>query len=145
MQLAVQEAGVLRLVLASVASLIGKLLGKRGWFYIVAGHNINAIDGPTEGSMYPANKSAKLAPKDPDKVSDNIFKLLKTGDTKDLYSTLQGVVIIDANDLGQNVLGKSSNISLSDKYLAKIFTDNPLGQGTQSTPMCLVLRQENEK
>ena len=38
MQLAIQEAGLPRILLAAVVSAVGKVIGKRGWFYQVAGH-----------------------------------------------------------------------------------------------------------
>ena len=46
-------------------------------------------------------------------------------------------VIIDANDLGVDVLGKSSD-SISDKFCKLVFKDNPLGQESQQTPLCIV-------
>ena len=47
------------------------------------------------------------------------------------------VVIIDANDLGATVLGKS-NPDISDAFCKAVFKDNPLGQSTQQTPLCIV-------
>ena len=69
MQLAIEEAGLPRVLYASAGGAIGKLIGKRGLFYELVGGDIRAIDGPTEYSVYPANVSAKLAPKDPDAVA----------------------------------------------------------------------------
>jgi len=46
------------------------------------------------------------------------------------------VAIIDANDRGVNVLGASPG--LSEELVESLFRDNPLGQGTQQTPVALV-------
>jgi len=77
MQLAIDEAGLPRILLASVAGLAGKLVRQRGVFYRVAGPAVRAIDGPTEYSAYPANVSAKLAPADPGGVARQISARLR--------------------------------------------------------------------
>ena len=53
MEMALQECGTLRILFAAFCSVIGKLLGKKGWFYIVAGPKARGIDGPTEGTIPP--------------------------------------------------------------------------------------------
>ncbi len=137
MQLAINEAGLLRILLATVASAIGKSLGVKGLFYRIAGNDVNAIDGPTEYSVYPSNVSAKLGPKEPEKVSREIAKevavTLNSNKTKENFL---GTVIIDANDLGQNVLGNSTG--LDNKLIEKIFKDNPMGQSDEQTPLVIV-------
>jgi len=47
------------------------------------------------------------------------------------------VIIIDANDLGVAVLGKS-NEDISDAFCKNVFKDNPLGQSLEHTPLCIV-------
>ena len=138
MQLAIQEAGLPRILVAAGASAVGKLLGKRGWFYRVAGHNVNAIDGPAETNVYPANVSAKLAPKDPDRASGQIRRAIVAVVPEDIGGRLSGVTIIDANDLGRNVLGQDSD--RDDEFFAALFADNPAGQGRQQTPVTLCLQ-----
>ena len=72
MQLALNEIGLPRMLFASLTSLITKPLGVKGLFYKIAGNDINTIDGPTEYSLYPSNVSAKLGPKEPQKVAEEI-------------------------------------------------------------------------
>ena len=69
MQLAIQEAGLPRVLYAAAGGAVGKVIGRKGLFYELVGNDISAIDGPTEYSAYPSNVSAKLAPKDPDAVA----------------------------------------------------------------------------
>ena len=48
-----------------------------------------------------------------------------------------GTVVIDANDLGRNVLGHDTTAPEAD--LVAAFADNPLGQGRQLTPFAVVV------
>lgn len=109
MQMARQEAGLPRILLASAVSAGGKAVGQRGWFYRVAGHDVNAIDGPGGKVVYPGNASAKLPPKDPDRASRQIRRALVAALPVEVGNSLGGVVIIDANNPGRNVLGRDSD------------------------------------
>lgn len=151
MQIAIDEVGLPRILFATVIAAIARLLGVKGLFYKIAGHEINAIDGPTEYSVYPSNVSAKLAPKDPHKAAQRIKEEIRmkieeiTNDelrvtNKSLPATsyqlsvdFGGVVIIDANDLGRNVLGNATE--MPDEFFAQVMRDNPMGQGSEQTPL----------
>lgn len=126
MELALQEAGLFRISLGALASILTKPFKIRGVFYRVVGKRIGAIDGPCSYTLPPYNKCAKLPPKDPDKVAAEISAVIGNE-----------VVIIDANDLGVDVLGKSST-KISDSFAKAVFKDNPLGQTDEQTPICLV-------
>ena len=128
MELAIREAGALRMLLAAAASALTKPFGMRGIFYRVVGKNINAIDGPCSYTLPPYNEYAKLGPAKPTKVARELNEVLGCP-----------VVIIDANDLGAVVLGKSS-LEIDDEWCKKIFRDNPLGQTNEQTPLCIVRR-----
>ena len=47
-----------------------------------------------------------------------------------------GVAVIDANDIGVNVLGVSSGVDPA--LVESLLRDNPLGQGAQQTPVALL-------
>ncbi len=126
MQLAIETAGLLRIFLAGIISVIGKIFGQRGWFYKVAGNSVNAIDGPCDYTIPPYNNYAKLGPKHPNKIAKEISEKLNIP-----------VIIIDANDLGVEILGKSDD-TISTELAKKLFKDNPLGQGKEQTPICIV-------
>jgi asparagine synthase (glutamine-hydrolysing) len=142
MELAIKEAGLSRILFASGVSAAGKAVGKRGLFYQVAGHSVRAIDGPTEYSVYPANVSAKLAPAEPDKVAAELTTglraVLSAEGLSDVARSLAGVVVIDANDIGRNVLGR--NADRPDVFFEELFGDNPLGQGSEQTPLAVAVR-----
>ncbi|ADU47559.1 asparagine synthase (glutamine-hydrolyzing) [Intrasporangium calvum] len=136
MQLAIEEAGLARVLYASAGGAVGKLVGRRGLFYDLVGGDIRAIDGPTEYSVYPANVSAKLAPKDPDQVAARLSAAIRERVPAPWRDTFGGTVVMDANDIGRNVLGTDAP-GLKERYEA-MFADNPLGQGSEQTPMAIV-------
>ena len=121
-----KRGGVLRIIIGALAAAITKPFGIKGVFYKLVGKNINAIDGPCDYTLPPYNEYAKLGPTEPEKVAKNL-KLEINHD----------VVIIDANDLGVAVLGKS-NKDISDMFCKNVFKDNPLGQSLEQTPLCIV-------
>lgn len=140
MQLALEEVGAGRIILAALASALTKPLGMSGVFYRVAGRQAAAIDGPTSYSLYPSNISAKLAPAAPAAAARNLEKALRRRLTGAWRSQLKGVVIIDANDLGQEVLGNTT--PWPDRSVADLFRDNPMGQTDEQTPLAIVLWNE---
>jgi asparagine synthase (glutamine-hydrolysing) len=142
MELAIREAGLGRILFASGVSAAGKLVGKRGLFYQVAGHSVRAIDGPTEYSVFPANVSAKLAPAQPHKVAAELTERVRAALAADgrpeIARSLSGVVVIDANDIGRNVLGQHTD--RPDRFFEELFGDNPLGQGSEQTPLAVAVQ-----
>ncbi len=126
MELAIREAGAVRMLFGAFAAAVTKPLGMKGVFYRVVGNNVNAIDGPCDYTLPPYNDYAKLGPAKPMKVAKELATVLGCD-----------VVIIDANDLGAVVLGKS-NMDISDAFCKEVFKDNPLGQTNEQTPLCIV-------
>ena len=56
-------------------------------------------------------------------------------------------MIVDANDFGVEILGKSNGIkSLSNEFLSLLIKDNPAGQSNELTPFILIKKvaKENE-
>jgi hypothetical protein len=130
MEMALQECGTPRILFAAFCSVVGKVLGKRGWFYIVAGPKARGIDGPTEGTIPPYDHYVVLTPADP------------MGTAKKLAQALgHPVAIVDINDLGANILGFSEKKPTLE-WLAKTLGDNPLGQGEECTPMGILRKAE---
>ena len=131
MQLAIDEAGAPRIVAAAAASAAGKVVGRRGLFYRIAGPQVEAIDGPTHNTLPPHNTHAKLGPADPDGVAERLAAQLTAA-----ANGRVGMVVIDANDLNVAILGASSG---ADRELAAtLMRDNPLGQGHEQTPVCVL-------
>ncbi len=68
---------------------------------------------------------AKLGPKDPEGTATRLAREIGVD-----------VAIIDANDIGVNVLGVSEGVDRS--FVRSVFKDNPLGQSDEQTPMAIV-------
>ena len=126
MQLALEDVGIPRILLGCVAAALTKPFGVRGVFYKVCGKKAYAIDGPCDYTLPPYNKYAKKAPLNPNKVAREMKN--KLGNE---------FIVLDANDLNVDILGKSSK-NLDDKFLKALFKDNPLGQSSQQTPIAIV-------
>lgn len=131
MECALRECGVMRILFASFVGALGKLVGRRGDFYRVAGPKARSIDGPTSGTIPPFNRAVSLAPDDPGGVSRSIA---------DRFGCRAAVV--DINDLGGNILGSYPE-DMDHDLLVQILSDNPLGQGCESTPVGVIRLVEN--
>ena len=51
-------------------------------------------------------------------------------------------MIVDANDLGQEILGHSDDIQLTEEELKGLIRDNPSGQGKELTPLILIRKKQ---
>lgn len=127
MQLAIDEVGAPRILLAAAVSGLTKPFGIHGLFYRIAGPQAAAIDGPTSYTIPPYNRAATMGPRDPGGVARRMAEALG-----------HPVAIIDANDAGCNVLGASPG--LDRNLVRRLFADNPLGQASEQTPICVVRR-----
>jgi len=131
MEMAIREAGTARILLAAGVSVLGKLIGRSGDFYRVAGDRVRGIDGPTPGTIPPYNEQVVLVPLDPAGVAASLKGSLA------LAGRVVEVAIVDANDIGVNVLGTTLDRA-GEARLARIIGDNPLGQGHESTPIGII-------
>lgn len=52
-------------------------------------------------------------------------------------------MIVDSNDFGRVILGKSFDIKFDNKILEEMIEDNPAGQGKQTTPIVLIREKSN--
>ena len=127
MEMALRECGTMRILFSAFISAIGKLIGKRGWFYRIAGEKARAIDGPCDCTLPPYNECVSLAPAEPEVVAEDVSKALGG----------VGVIITDINDLGGNILG-AYPASIDCDLMVRILKDNPLGQSHEQTPMGII-------
>lgn len=125
MQLAIDEVGPARILFAALVSALTKPFGLRGVFYHIVGRTVASIDGPTPYTLPPYNRYAKLGPRDPHGVARELSARLGSP-----------VAVIDANDLGVEVLGASDRKLVP--LIKACFRDNPLGQGSEQTPIAII-------
>jgi hypothetical protein len=126
MEMAIREVGVPRILLAAVIGGIGKLFGIRGWFYNVAGPKARSIDGPADYVIPPYNRCVVLGVADGDKLCREASARVGAA-----------VAIVDANDIGMNIIGLSSP-ELKQIPFHAILKDNPAGQTSESTPFGII-------
>ena len=125
MQLDIDDVGAWRVVYATIAHVVGRLLGRRGVFYRVLGEAIAAIDGYT-GTLPPFERTIVLGPEDPDRAAREI-------------ATRAGAhaVVVDANDLGiAKVLGASGGVRR--ERVESALRANPHGNGDEQTPIVVL-------
>lgn len=129
LQLMIDMNGMGRVLCAGVAGVVGKLIGKRGVFYEILGEDAAGIDGFYSHSAFEAYHTlATLNPKEPDKVCNEIYGKYHFP-----------MMIVDANDINVNILGKSEILNeIPDKLLASLIADNPAGQDDEQTPFVVI-------
>jgi hypothetical protein len=131
-QLAMDIVGLPRFILAMFGGGLMKLIGKPGYFYRIAGHNINAIDG-FSSQLYPKplDEYGFLLPDNPDAICNELE--VRTG--------MQNVML-DSNDRDTHVLGVSAGVKnrFSTEEIKQLFSGNPQGQD-DGTPYIIVKKQ----
>ena len=134
MQYAIDTVGLIKVLWASVASAVTKLFGKRGVFYEIVGQEVSGLDGFYDHVWKEYGDIGIKMPENPSAVCNEIKEKLGIS-----------YMIVDANDLGQEILGYSSDITLNEKELKELIRDNPAGQGKELTPIILIRRKNTEE
>lgn len=130
MQYAIDRVGLLRVLAASVAGGLAKLMGVHGVFYRIAGREVSGLDGFYDGAWTEYRDIGIEIPEDSRLVCNEIRNKLGIS-----------AMIVDANDFGQVILGKADDISIEDSVLAQMIRDNPAGQSQQRTPLILIRKK----
>lgn len=127
MQIAINLAGLPRILLAAACAALTRPFGIKGVFYMVAGHGIAGIDGFCADAFDWYLTKGVLVPDKPSEVCREI-------------ETKLGIacMIVDANDLGVTILGHSDRLGFSEAELMGMLRDNPAGQGSERTPLVLI-------
>ncbi|MCB5233720.1 MAG: hypothetical protein LHW60_00530 [Candidatus Cloacimonetes bacterium] len=125
MQCAIEETGVVRILFAALVGAIGKLLGRKGDFYRVAGMQAALVDAATTSPIPPYNETVIKGPKDPQKVAEALTE-----------ATGYPIAVMDINDIGGSwMIGGSK---LDKNFIEAVMKDNPQGQDDELTPLCIV-------
>lgn len=122
MQCAIEECGAARILLAAAVGALGKLVGRRGDFYRIAGVQAAAIDAPGTAGIAQFRDCVIKGPKDPDAVAQALADALGCR-----------AAVVDVNDVGSAVLGCSAGTN--PELVRRALRDNPLGQGAEQTPL----------
>ena len=127
----INECGAWKVLWAAICAGFGKLVGKHGIFYDMVGMEVTGLDGfyPDVFPVY-GDYGIRI-PENPSGVCNEIFE--KTG---------VRAMIVDANDLTRDILGKADCVTLTDEQLCEIIRDNPAGQDDQCTPFILIRKKQ---
>jgi hypothetical protein len=134
MEWAIREVGAPRILLAAAVSVLSKRLFKRtGDFYRVTGPKARGIDGPGYPTIPPYDEMVVLTAAKPRQTSEQVRDAVAGWGKK------IDVFLVDINDLGGNVLGSTTD-KATEKLVARVLRDNPIGQGHESTPLGIIRR-----
>lgn len=130
----IKKAGLPKTIYAAIASGVSKVFGKRGVFYEIVGQEVSGLDGFYSNVFEEYGNYGIENPAYPKEVCNEIE--LKTGIP---------CMIVDANDLGQELLGISDGClhKYSEYKALQLIQDNPAGQGNACTPFVLIRKATN--
>ena len=126
MQSLMNVVGKWRVAAALFAGFLGKIVGKSGLFYKWGGEQTALIDDVT-GTMPPFDKHIVYGPRDPEDVVARLKERLGCF----------GAVIADVNDLKRSRIVGVTDGTKGD-LVAKLLIDNPFGNASQKTPICII-------
>ena len=128
----IKKAGLIKTIWASFCSAIGKIFGKKGVFYKIVGQEVAGLDGFYPNVFEEYGNYGIENPENPNEVCKEIEE--QTGIP---------CMIVDANDLGQELLGCSPKMSeqFAESEMLGMIKDNPAGQGKELTPIILIRKK----
>ncbi|MDD2376142.1 MAG: F420-0--gamma-glutamyl ligase [Clostridia bacterium] len=133
MQFAIMICGRFKVIYAAIMGGIGKILGKRGVFYEIVGQEISGLDGFYGKVFEDYAEFGIRIPENPVGVCNEIYE--KTGVKS---------MIVDANDINVEILGKCDAIDKTEDELKALIIDNPAGQSKELTPLILIRKNIGE-
>ncbi len=126
MQCAIDECGAIRIILAALIGGLGKLVGRKGDFYRIAGMQAALIDASGTSPVPPYHETVIKGPLHPEREAQALYD-----------SFGYHVAVMDINDIGGCwMIGGSKG--LSRELMERVMNDNPQGQGDELTPFCIV-------
>lgn len=129
MQCAIEETGVLRILFAAFIGALGKLIGRKGDFYRIAGMQAALVDAATTSPVPPYTETVIKGPKNPGFEAQRIAEGIG-----------HPVAIMDINDIGGSwMIGGGGGMNKA--FIEAAMKDNPQGQGDELTPLCIVRRK----
>ncbi|GIH08192.1 hypothetical protein Rhe02_62590 [Rhizocola hellebori] len=131
MQVAIDEAGGMRMGLAVACAR----LGKRSWYDRVSGVAAVAVSPPRENACPPGNLAVIPQPVDGDRSAAEIVSALRRLLPDEVAQALGGCAIVGVDATGVTQYGWDGSAEPAPELLAKLCADNPFGQGDERTPL----------
>ncbi len=128
----IKKAGLPKTIYAAIAGGFCKLFRKRGVFYEIVGQDVSGLDGFYPNVFKEYGNYGIENPAHPFEVCAEIEE--KTGIP---------CMLVDANDLGQEMLGYSPKMKAdyTEQEMLAVIRDNPAGQGNKCTPIILIRKK----
>lgn len=126
MQAVMNVEGQWRVLAAMLAGIAGKLIGRSGVFYNMAGRQAALMDDVT-GTMPPFDKCLVYGPDNPYQVAEEIKQRMGCF----------GAAVADVNDL-KRALVVGITPGIEPQRLCRILIDNPFGNASQKTPIVII-------
>ncbi len=128
MQCAIDECGSLRILFAAVIGAVGKLLGRSGDFYRLAGMQAALIDAAETSPVEPYTHTVIKGPLHPAQTAQELAEEFGCP-----------VAVMDINDIGGCwMIGASAGVSRH--FVEMVMKDNPQGQDDELSPLCIIRR-----
>lgn len=127
MQFAINLCGRFKVIYAAIAGGVCKIFGKRGVFYKIVGPEVSGLDGFYGNVFSDYAEFGIRIPENSTGVCNEIYE--KTG---------VKAMIVDANDINIEILGRSDSIENTEEELKLMIKDNPAGQTKTLTPLVLI-------
>ena len=131
MQFAINTCGRLKVLYAAIMGGIGKIFRRKGIFYKIVGQEVSGLDGFYDKVFPEYGEFGIRIPENTTQVCNEIYEKLGIK-----------AMIVDANDINVEILGKTDKIEYSDNILRQIIKDNPAGQSKQLTPIILIKEKQ---
>lgn len=129
MQCAIEETGVIRILFAAGVGALGKMIGRKGDFYRIAGMQAALVDAASTSPVPPYTETVIKGPKNPEFEAQRIAEGIG-----------HPVAIMDINDIGGSwMIGGGGGMNKA--FIEAAMKDNPQGQGAELTPLCIVRRK----
>ncbi len=135
MSYCIKKVGLFKTIYASIFGAFAKLFRRKGIFYKIVGQEVAGLDGFYSKIFEEYGEFGIENPSKPYDVCKEIEEKTKIP-----------CMIVDANDLGQELLGYSPKMGeeLSEEEMLGIIKDNPAGQGRELTPIILIRKKIKE-
>lgn len=130
MQFAIDLCGSVKVIFAAILAGIGKIFHQKGIFYSIVGMEVSGLDGFYDKVFPEYGEFGIRIPENPSGVCNEIYEKLGVK-----------AMIVDANDIERQILGKADSIKETDEFLEKLIEDNPAGQSKQLTPFILIRKK----
>lgn len=125
MEMAFRVCGTGRMLAALAGGVLGKMVGRAGDFYRIAGEDVATIDDAS-GTLAPFDKYVVLGPVDVRETVDEIKRRFGLE-----------CAVVDANDLKKVAVLALTNPSLHAAVVSALI-DNPQGNAGEQTPVVLI-------